>query len=88
MTLSFTGRKAGILMQKGADGGKARIYVDGVVVQTVDTYAATLAQRKFLWNGVMAAGPHTVRVAWTGAKNKSSTGFDVVVDGIAVIATP
>jgi hypothetical protein len=88
MTLSFTGRKAGVLLQKRPDGGKARIYVDGVVVQIVDTYASTVAQKKFLWNGTMAAGPHTLTVGWTGTKNKNSSGFDVAVDGIAVIATP
>ena len=64
-------------MQKGPDTGKAKIFVDGSVVQTVDTYAASVGQKKFLWNGVLPAGPHTVSVAWTGTKNKNSSGFDI-----------
>jgi hypothetical protein len=88
VSLSFTGRKVGVLMQKAPDTGKAQIFVDGTLVQTVDTYASSIGQKKFLWNGFVAAGPHTVRVAWTGTKNKNSTGFDVPLDGIAIIATP
>jgi hypothetical protein len=88
VTLSFTGRKVGILMQKRPNGGKARIFLDGAVVQTVDTYAASVGQKKFLWRSVLSAGPHTVRVAWTGSKNRNSSDYDIAIDGIAIIATP
>jgi arylsulfatase A-like enzyme len=88
MTLAFTGRKAGVLLQKRPDGGKVKVYLDDVLVQTVDTYATSLGEKKPLWNGTMPAGPHTIRLVWAGSKNKNSTGFDIGVDGISVIATP
>jgi hypothetical protein len=85
VTLAFTGRKYSMLMQERPNGGKAKVFLDGTLVKTVDTYTASVTQKKFLWTATVPAGTHTLRIAWTGTKNKKSTGTDVAIDGIAVI---
>jgi hypothetical protein len=85
VTLSFTGRRIGALFQRCPDGGRARIFLDGVAVKTVDTYATSVIQRRYLWSATVPYGSHEVRVAWTGKRNIHSAGTDVAVDGVAVI---
>jgi arylsulfatase A-like enzyme len=84
-TATFTGRRVGVLLRKGPDLGKASITVDGGAPKTVDLYAGS---SKFLWwtQAYASSGPHSVSIAWTGTKNSSSAGWDVVVDGIAAIS--
>src|SRR5262249_39578594 len=85
LTLSFTGRRCAVLVQKRPDGGRAKVFVDGTLGKTVDTYASSVTPKKFVWASTVAAGPHTLRVAWTGTKNAHSTGTAVAIDGIAFI---
>jgi N-acetylglucosamine-6-sulfatase len=81
----FTGRKVGILLQRGPEAGKVRIFLDGALAKTVDLYRSTPASFHAWAQAFGEVGPHTVRVAWTGLKNASSSGTDVPVDGITVI---
>ena len=84
-TVTFTGRRLGLLLRKGPDLGKARITVDGGTPKTVDLYNSSA---KFLWwtQVYPSSGPHSVVFAWSGLKNSSSTGWDVAVDGVAAIS--
>jgi hypothetical protein len=87
VNLSFTGRRVGVLFRQQPSGGRSRVILDGVAVKTVDTYASSVVQRRYLWTATVPPGPHTLGVEWTGRRSSDSTGTDVAVDGIAVIAT-
>jgi hypothetical protein len=87
LTVSFTGRRVGVMFQRRPSGGRARIRLDGVVVKTVDTYSSSVAQRRFLWTATVPSGRHSLRVVWTGLRSSNSTGADVAVDGVAIIGT-
>jgi hypothetical protein len=60
--------------------------IDGVVVKTVDLYAATNrpAIIAFAKNDLVD-GPHTVQVKVLKGKNPASTGTRVDIDGFVVI---
>jgi hypothetical protein len=86
---TVTGRKVGLLFQRGPSYGRARILVDGVMVKTVDLYRSTVSQKWFGWTTVYPrVRTHIVRVAWAGTRSSASTGTDVPVDGLAVIGDP
>ncbi|MFL5798872.1 MAG: sulfatase-like hydrolase/transferase [Actinomycetota bacterium] len=84
-TLSFTGHRVGVMLQRSPTGGLARILVDGIVVKTVDTYASSVVERRYLWTSTLPSGPHNLQVGWTGRRSSPSTGTDVAVDGVAVV---
>jgi hypothetical protein len=62
-TLTFTGRDVAWVATKGRGHGKATVYVDGVLVATVDLYAASASDRRLIfarhWSTV---GTHTIRI--------------------------
>ena len=81
-TASFTFRGTSVswLTARGPAMGKAKVYVDGVLKQTVDSYA-----KKAGWNvrrslTGLTDRVHTVTVKVTGTKRRASTGTTVVVD--------
>src|SRR5919108_4670409 len=68
----------------GPSMGMADVYVDGALVRTVDVYSpSTRYHVGFGVNG-LSAGPHTLKVAIKSAKNPSSAGHLVLVDGWVV----
>ena len=80
--LRATGRGYYLLVTVGPGRGKAKVYVDGAYLKTIDTYAATTAYRRLI--GIKAfttAGPHTVRVV-----NLATAGRPAFqLDGVAVV---
>ena len=56
------GQRVALVMPKGPQRGAVAVYVDGVHRATVDTYAASVADRSIVWTGRMQAGKHTVTV--------------------------
>jgi hypothetical protein len=95
-TLTFDG--TGVKWQGLKDpwAGIARVFVDGTLRATVDTYSATeqLRQTLFTLEG-LAAGSHTIRIEVTGTRNPSSGGnlvwidaFDVTSGSAPPTATP
>jgi hypothetical protein len=85
-SLSFVGRRAGILVRRDASSGHAAIYLDGVLIRTVDLYSSTTRNKVYVYAASLTPGAHTIAIAWTGTKNASSSGTAIAVDGIAVIA--
>lgn len=80
MEFDFVGTLIDWFTVRGPAMGKAKIYVDGVLKQTVDNYASSLAydvQRRV--SGLSDAA-HTVRIVVAGTKNPSSSGTSVAVD--------
>jgi len=84
-TLSFTGRKVGLLVQKTASSGKVRVLVDGVDRGLFDLYASSTKNLMYAFTALVAQGPHSITVRWTATKNPSSSGKVDALDGIAVI---
>ena len=86
---TFTGTSIRWVGQRLFDGGIARVYLDGVAVADVDTWAAVQEEFQaamFALSG-LAPGTHTLRIDVLGTKNPASTtpGTRVVVDAFDVI---
>ena len=79
--LSVRGTALTITGTKGANGGQAQVWVDGVLEVTVDCFAKAPA-----YNATMASvtglsnQAHDVRVVLTGGKQAASTGTAVMLD--------
>jgi len=84
VTISFTGTEGKLLGEKGYNTGIAHVYLDGVDEGIVDLYEPTYAYQSLIWDtGVIASGSHTLKLAWTGTKNASSSGTYIDVDAVA-----
>ena len=65
------GDHLGLMMATGPGRGMADIYLDGVHVAVVDTFAATNINRIYEWDsGPLAAGAHTVNVVNRGTPGR------------------
>lgn len=72
-TLTFAGTGIEVVSCKNADRGTLEIAVDGKVVDTVDTYAASTQRQQTVFSKTdLAAGLHTVTVRATGEKKQGS----------------
>jgi hypothetical protein len=85
LSLSFTGRKVGIVTRRDPSSGMADIFLDGTFVARVDLYWSSVRDKVLAWERVVSDGPHTVTIAWSGASNTASTGTALYVDGIGSI---
>ncbi len=80
-TFSFNGVKARFYGYKRNDLGFASIYVDDVLVDSVDCYAASVLHNEMLYEtGTLAEGDHTLKIVVKGEKNPSSSGTEVICD--------
>jgi hypothetical protein len=73
--------------QRLFDGGIARVYIDGVLIADVDTWAPLQEEFQaamFVATG-LSPGSHTLRIEVTGTKNPSSPATRIVVDAFDVI---
>lgn len=84
---SFVGGGVAWVAPKGADRGKATVWIDGVKVTTVDLYSATEKPRTvaFTQEGLSPSQTHTLEVRVTGTKNAASSGARVDVDAFVVL---
>lgn len=66
--------------------GFSNVFLDGALVGTVDTFAATrpAASRALFTTRGLAAGSHTLVIEATGTQNASSGGAHIVVDAFDV----
>jgi hypothetical protein len=66
--------------------GFSNVFLDGTLVGTVDTYAATrpAASRAMFTRSGLVSGSHTLVVEATGTQNAASGGANVVVDAFDV----
>jgi hypothetical protein len=85
LTFTFTGRRVGVMARMDAGSGMVDIALDGGTPTRVDLYSATTRERVYVWVSSVPAGAHTVAISWTGARNASSSGTTVSLDGIAHI---
>jgi hypothetical protein len=72
--------------QRASDGGIARVYLDGVFVADVDTYAPFQDEYQAVVFSAtnLAPGGHSLTIEVTGMKNPSSSSTQIVVDAFDV----
>ena len=81
-SLSFTGRGVVWVAGRGPDRGKARVYVDGALVQTVDLQASTLVPATIVFRrSWSSSSSHSIRVEIAGTAGRPR----VDVDGFVVL---
>ncbi|MGE5774931.1 MAG: choice-of-anchor Q domain-containing protein [Chloroflexota bacterium] len=76
----FTGSQITLLYSKYSNRGNLEVYVDGVLVDTIDQYNATRIWQASWTSGDLGTGVHTVRLVHAGP-----TGTQVDVDAITVL---
>jgi hypothetical protein len=80
-SLTFNGTGVTVLGFRDQWSGIARVFLDGVLKNEVDTYATTSVAKVPLYSvSGLPAGPHTVKVEVTGTKSATSSGKWVWVD--------
>jgi hypothetical protein len=85
-SLTFTGRRAGLVASTNGSSGIANVYLDGTLVAAVNLYARRARNLVVVWtSSALELGTHTVVVAWTGTRSTTSTGTAISLDGIARI---
>jgi hypothetical protein len=67
----------------GSANGKAAVYIDGVLNQTVDTYRSS-ASIGFLRITGLSDGLHTIKIVNAGTRNTASKGTYLTVDRFVV----
>lgn len=78
----FSGRDVAFVASRGPDHGKAKVWIDGTYVGSIDLYAATAQARQIIFaRHWTAVGTHTVRIA-----NVATVGRPIIdCDGFAVL---
>jgi len=86
-TMTFTGMAVSWIGYRDQWSGIARVYVDGLLHSTVDTYAASAQSQAVIYTASgLTEGIHTLAIEVTGTHNPVSGGSWVWVD--AFIITP
>lgn len=83
-SISFDGTSVAWVTGKGPQRGRARVYLDGISIATIDLYAPTNRSRQIVFarNG-LTSGSHTLRIVALG--NGASSGTRVDLDAIIVL---
>jgi YD repeat-containing protein len=82
---AFTGTSVSWIGVRGPWVGIADVFLDGALAARVDLYSPTdVVQATVFSASGLSAGPHTLRVDVTGAKNAASSSAFVVVDAFDV----
>jgi hypothetical protein len=85
-TFTFTGTGVRWLAYRDEWSGKARVYVDGVLKGTVDTYATPAKAQAATYSLTgLASRPHTLTIEVAGTKRAASGGTWVWVDAFEAL---
>ncbi len=82
-SFAFNGTSVNWITAKGPAYGKAKVFIDGLLRQTIDLYSPTQQWQWVKSYSVPNAGTHTIQIKVLGTKNGASTGTTVVVDGFS-----
>lgn len=87
--LRFEGTHVAWIGKRGPKYGKARVYLDGVAVATVDEYGSATSYKQVLWqSGRLPAKKHTLEIRVLGAKRSAALGRLVGIDAFRVWGRP
>lgn len=88
VTFTFTGSAVAWVGPRRLDRGKAKVYVDGRYIKTVDTYASTLRPRQVLFTRTWTrAGKHTLTIVALGTAGRPRVSVDALVVRGAKLST-
>jgi len=74
------GGPVAVVMEKAANRGSAKILVDGVLRATVDTSSPTTMHRQVVWQALLPAGRHTVKVVNSATAGHPRIDLDLVLN--------
>ena len=83
-SFSFTGTQMTWVTARGPAYGKAQIWVDGALKQTVDLYRSAQQWQYKITVAGLASGTHNVLIKVLGTKNLSASDAGVVIDGFEI----
>jgi len=87
-TATFNGTFLAWIGKTNPSYGKATVTLDGNAPLTVDLYSADTKWQQKIWDtGTLAAGAHTVKVEWTGARSASAIGANINIDAFDIAGT-
>jgi len=79
-TLTFTGHSFAWIARTGPGFGRAEVYVNGVLTDTVDLYAASTTFQRVVWSETWdAATARTVKIKVLGTSNRPAVEVDAFV---------
>jgi hypothetical protein len=83
--LAFRGTAISWSGARRPNTGIAKVYVDDILVEEIDTYSPTNRIQDTVFRATgLADAPHTLTIEATGLKNAASTGRQIVVDAFDV----
>jgi hypothetical protein len=80
-TVTFQGRSIAWTAPTGPTRGKARVYLDGRYVATVDLYSRTFKPKDIVFARNVGEGTHTLRILTLGTSRRPT----VAVDGLYIL---
>jgi alginate lyase len=80
-TITFEGSAVAWAGPVGPTRGRARVYLDGALVATIDMYRSTFLPRDIVFARNVTEGTHTLRIAALGTAGRPT----VAIDGLYVI---
>ena len=87
-TFDFTGSSVDFGYTTATNRGRADVYVDGTLIQTVDFYSPSTAYQQIIFSRAgLTSGAHVLKIINNGTRNSNSTGNYIGVDFFDV-ATP
>jgi hypothetical protein len=88
ITFSFTGTGVSWIGFKGPQAGRARVFLDGSRVATIDAYAPAEQLHAVLYStSGLTASTHTLAIEVTGGKDARATANYIVVDAFDVVSS-
>ena len=72
-------RKVALVMETAPGRGKAKVFVDGALSQTIDTQAASATHQVVVWQGSLSTGTHTIRLVNQATAGRPRIDLDAVV---------
>lgn len=81
--MTFNGTSVKWIGSKGANYGKADVYIDNnLVTSNIDCYNSTGLYKEVLFSKEdLSSGQHTIKVVAKGTKNSSSSDYNIIIDG-------
>jgi hypothetical protein len=84
-TVTFTGTAVSWIGYRDQWSGNARVYVDGILKATIDTYSSTSQTQTTLYTATgLGSGVHSLAIEAAGTHDAASQGSWVWVDAFEV----
>jgi hypothetical protein len=87
MSFVFRARQARIYGLTSPAGGQARVFVDGKLRASIDTYSTQRRAREILFDtGVLSRRRHRVELRVSGKRDILSGGVAIALDSVAIVS--